>query len=52
MPSGCLDSVRLAVLAGALEEVGCTDRAILDHLRDSGPHVRGCWPFDLALARE
>jgi hypothetical protein len=51
-PTGSLDPTRLAVLADALEEVGCTDQAILDHLRSPGPHVRGCWPVDLVLAKE
>jgi hypothetical protein len=52
LPSGELDRTRLTVLAGALEEAGCTDQAILEHLRDPGAHVRGCWPVDLLLARE
>ncbi len=25
---------------------------ILDHLRDPGPHVRGCWVLDLLLGKE
>jgi hypothetical protein len=49
LPSGELDPTRLAILADALEEAGCTDTAILDHLRGPGPHVRGCWPLDLCL---
>ena len=52
MPSGELDPTRLAVLADALEEAGCTEQAILEHLRSSGRHVRGCWPVDLVLAKE
>jgi hypothetical protein len=52
MPSGQLDSARLTILADALEEAGCTERAILDHLRGPGPHVRGCFAVDLLLARE
>ena len=52
MPSGELDTARLAVLSDALEEAGCTDTAILDHLRSPGPHVRGCWALDLLLAKE
>src|SRR5262249_50264666 len=32
----------LLVLADALEDAGCTDDAILTHLRSPGPHVRGC----------
>jgi hypothetical protein len=52
LPNGELDRVRLAVLADALEEAGCAEQAILDHLRSPGPHVRGCWPVDLVLAKE
>jgi hypothetical protein len=33
--NGTLDPVRLAVLADALEEAGCTEKAILEHLRRS-----------------
>jgi hypothetical protein len=39
----------LPLLADALEEAGCTDTAILSHLRGPGPHVRGCWVVDLVL---
>jgi hypothetical protein len=45
------DPLRLAVLADALEEAGCTDDAILSHLRSAGPHVRGCWALDLILGK-
>jgi hypothetical protein len=51
LPSGELDPARLAILADALEEAGCTEAAILDHLRGAGPHVRGCWPVDLLTGR-
>jgi hypothetical protein len=51
LPSGELDPPRLTVLADALEEAGCTDAALLDHLRGPAPHVRGCWPLDLVLGR-
>jgi hypothetical protein len=51
LPSGELDSARLAVLSDALEEAGCTDDAILDHLRSAGPHFRGCWALDLILGK-
>jgi hypothetical protein len=51
LPSGHLDPARLAILADALEEAGCTDEAILSHLRSVGPHVRGCWALDLVLGR-
>jgi hypothetical protein len=52
LPSGHLDLARLAVLADALEEAGCSDQAILEHLRTPGPHVRGCWVVDAILAKE
>jgi hypothetical protein len=51
LPEGHLDPQRLAILADALEEAGCTDADLLGHLRSPGPHVRGCWAVDLALAR-
>jgi hypothetical protein len=42
----------LPILADALEEAGCSEQALLAHLRGSGPHFRGCWAVDLALAKE
>ena len=51
LPSGELDPDRLAVLSDALEESGCDDSDILNHLRAPGPHVRGCWAVDLLLGR-
>jgi hypothetical protein len=51
LPSGHLDRHRLAVLADALEEAGCTDAEILGHLRDPGPHTRGCHAVDAVLGR-
>jgi hypothetical protein len=42
---------RLPILADALEDAGCTDAAILEHLRGPGPHVRGCWALDLVLGK-
>jgi hypothetical protein len=52
LPSGELEMARLAVLADALEDAGCTDAAILSHLRSPGPHVRGCFPLDLILGKQ
>jgi hypothetical protein len=52
MPAGTLEPARLAVLADALEEAGCTDADILNHLRQPGEHVRGCWAVDLLLGKE
>jgi hypothetical protein len=52
MPVGHLHADRLAVLADALEDAGCTDAEVTEHLRSPGPHVRGCWALDLVLAME
>jgi hypothetical protein len=51
LPSGHLDARGLAVLADMLEEAGCSDHQLLDHLRGSGPHVRGCFAVDALLGR-
>jgi hypothetical protein len=42
----------LPVLADALEEAGCTDPDILNHCRQAGEHVRGCWVLDLVLGKQ
>jgi len=43
---------RMPILADALEDAGCTNQDILDHCRQPGQHVRGCWVVDLLLAKE
>jgi len=48
-PEGTLDPDRLAILADAVEDAGCTDMELLGHLRGVGPHVRSCWAVDLLL---
>ncbi len=41
------------VLADALEDAGCTEASILEHLRNpNAEHVRGCWALDLILGKE
>jgi len=52
LSAGTLDPARLAVLADALDDAGCTEAAILDHCRSPGPHVRGCFAVDLILGKE
>jgi hypothetical protein len=52
LPTGDLDPFRLAILADALEEAGCTNADIMNHLRHPGEHVRGCWVVDLILGKE
>jgi hypothetical protein len=51
LPAGTLEPNRLAVLADALEEDGCAERDLLDHLRGPGLHMRGCWGLDLILEK-
>jgi hypothetical protein len=51
MPAGTLDSQRLAILADALEEAGCSDADMLCHLRGPGPHVRGCCVVDAVVGK-
>lgn len=43
---------RLPILADALEDAGCNNQDILDHCRQPGVHVRGCWVVDLLLEKE
>ncbi len=42
---------RLPVLADALEEAGCAERAFLENCRSGGPHARACWVLDSLLER-
>lgn len=39
----------LPILHDALLDAGCDDEELLEHLRNGGPHVRGCWALDLLL---
>jgi hypothetical protein len=41
----------LPVLADLLEEAGCTDAALLGHLRGPGPHILGCHALDAVLGK-
>jgi hypothetical protein len=50
LPSGLLDATRLAVLADALQDAGCTEEWLAAHLR-VGQHVRGCAVVDLLTGR-
>jgi hypothetical protein len=51
LPEGTLDPAHLCILADALEEGGCVDAPLLEHLRSPGPHVRGCVALDAVLQR-
>jgi hypothetical protein len=52
MPAGTFDTARIAVLADALLDAGCTDEDLIAHCRSEGSHVRGCWAVDLILGKE
>jgi len=43
---------RMSILADALEDAGCANQDILNHCRQPGVHVRGCWLIDLFLGKE
>jgi hypothetical protein len=46
------DFDRIPILADALQEAGCNNDDLLNHLRDtSATHVRGCWALDLVLGK-
>ncbi len=51
LPSGHLDGSRLCILADAVEEAGCADVGLLQHLRGAGPHVKGCWAIDVLAGK-
>lgn len=42
---------RMPILADALQDAGCESEAVLNHCRQSGTHVRGCWVVDLLLGK-
>jgi hypothetical protein len=39
----------MPILADALQDAGCEDEQVLNHCREPGPHVRGCWVCDAVL---
>ncbi len=39
----------MPILADALQDAGCDSAAVLDHCREPGDHVRGCWVLDRVL---
>lgn len=43
---------RLPILADALMDAGCDNEDILNHCRQPGEHVRGCWVIDLLTGRK
>jgi hypothetical protein len=51
LPSGELHPARIAIMADALEDAGCTDPETLSHCREPRRHVRGCWVVDVLLGK-
>jgi hypothetical protein len=45
----CRDFGAMPILADALQDAGCDNEDVLDHCREPGEHVRGCWVVDLLL---
>jgi hypothetical protein len=45
------DFADMPILGDALEEAGCDNADILNHCRQPGEHVRGCWVVDLILGK-
>jgi hypothetical protein len=43
------DFSAMPILADALQDAGCNNANILDHCRQPGTHIRGCWVVDLVL---
>jgi hypothetical protein len=41
----------MPILADALEDAGCDNVNVLDHCREPGEHVRGCWVIDIILKK-
>ena len=46
------DFSAMPILADALQDAGCDNPDVLNHCREGGPHVRGCWVVDLLLGKE
>ena len=46
------DFAVMPILADALEDAGCTEASILEHLRGPGPHVPECWVIEALLGRK
>lgn len=45
------DFSSMPILGDALDDAGCTSHGVLQHCRQPGPHVRGCWVVDLILGK-
>jgi hypothetical protein len=41
----------MPILADALLDAGCDNEDLIQHCREPGPHVRGCWAVDAILGK-
>jgi hypothetical protein len=46
------DFSTMPILADELQDAGCENEEILNHCRQAGEHVRGCWVVDQVLGKE
>jgi hypothetical protein len=46
------DFSAMPILADALQDAGCDSAEVLNHCRNEGAHVRGCWVVDRVLGKE
>jgi len=42
----------MPILADALQDAGCAEPEVLNHCRQFGGHVKGCWVVDLLLGKQ
>ena len=45
------DFSAMPILADALQDAGCGSADVLNHCREPGAHVRGCWVVDLVMGK-
>ena len=45
------DFSTMPILGDALQDAGCEHEDILNHCREPGEHVRGCWVVDMILGK-
>jgi hypothetical protein len=45
------DFSAMPILADALQDAGCANEDVLNHCRQPGEHVKGCWVVDLLTGR-
>src|SRR5262245_5923205 len=41
----------MSILADALQDAGCANDDMLNHCRNPGEHIRGCWVLDCVLGK-